>query len=272
MFFLSRFIVSFLLLAGISLQAAAQNPSCKVSKRDGDNFYFGKMYIPQGSGKYKLKRTLSDDGFVILYFGQLDHSNLYMKRMAVTEDCYYVDATECSHALVVRTNVPDDVEMVPATAEDDEIIKDNNSYYFNKALSVQNGFKYTEEEVPNNVLQESTAYKKKNIFVMADPQSEGIAFNWLDQFGTTENLPANSLYITGSQKSTGSEVALLWPDDDIEIVTGVKGVKNVEAIDRTGKVMDGVYTLTGQKVGTAADFESLPKGLYIVNGKKVMKR
>ena len=272
MFFLSRFIVSFLLLAGISLQAAAQNPSCKVSKRDGDNFYFGKMYIPQGSGKYKLKRTLSDDGFVILYFGQLDHSNLYMKRMAVTEDRYYVDATECSHALVVRTNVPDDVEMVPATAEDDEIIKDNNSYYFNKALSVQNGFKYTEEEVPNNVLQESTAYKKKNIFVMADPQSEGIAFNWLDQFGTTENLPANSLYITGSQKSTGSEITLLWPDDDIEVVTGVKGVQNADITDRTGKVMDGVYTLTGQKVGTAADFENLPKGLYIVNGRKVMKR
>jgi hypothetical protein len=139
-------------------------------------------------------------------------------------------------------------------------------------LSVQNGFKYTEEEVPNNVLQESTAYKKKNIFVMADPQSEGIAFNWLDQFGTTDNLPANSLYITGSQKSTGSEITLLWPDDDIEVVTGVKGVQNADITDRTGKVMDGVYTLTGQKVGTAADFENLPKGLYIVNGKKVMKR
>ena len=267
MFFLSRFIVSFLLLAGLSLQAAAQNPSCKVSKRDGDNFYFGKMYIPQGSGKYKLKRTLSDDGFVILYFGQLDRTKIYMKRLAVTEDSYYVDATDCSHAFVVRTNVADDVEMVPATAVDDEIIADNGSYYFDKALSVQNSFRYTEEEISNSDLQTKSTFKKKNIYVMAEPMVDGFAFKWLDQFGTTDNLPANSLYLTGAKTTAAPEIVLLWPDDDIEVITGIKSVQTDYSVHVKGAASDAIYNLQGQRV------TDMQKGhIYIRNGRKFMAR
>lgn len=262
--FLGRLIFTILLLVGITLQTVAQNPSCKVYKRDGDSFYFGKIYIPQGSGKFKLNKTLSDDAYVILYYGQLDRSKIYMKRMAVTEDCYYVDATECSHAFVIRTNTPDDVEFIPATADDDEIIKENNSYYFNKALSVQNSFRYTEEEVPNNVLQENSAYKKKNIYVMADPATEGMAFQWLDQFGTTNNLPANSLYITGNKTTNATEIVLLWPDDDIDVVMAIKNVKVNKSTNRTN---DAVYTLQGQRVAKPAK-----PGLYIINGRKTIVR
>ena len=57
--------------------------------------------------------------------------------------------------------------------------------------------------------------------------------------------------------------------------TGVKGVGG-ETADRTrgdygGSV--GVFTLQGVKVGGAeADVKSLPRGAYIVKGKKVVKK
>ena len=42
--------------------------------------------------------------------------------------------------------------------------------------------------------------------------------------------------------------------------------------DGTGRAAtDAVYNLNGQKVGTRAQWESLPRGIYIVNGKKISK-
>ena len=36
--------------------------------------------------------------------------------------------------------------------------------------------------------------------------------------------------------------------------------------------LSGIYNILGQKVGvTDADFRKLPRGIYIVNGKKVIK-
>ncbi len=263
----TRTILSLLLLIGMSLQSSAQNPTSKVYKREGEKYYFGKMYIPQGTGKFKLKHTPSQDAVVELYYGHINGNKIYMMPMVITEDCYYVDATNCSHAFVVRTNIPDDVVMETATAEDDEIIKANDSFYFNKALSFQNKLRFTTTMVPNETLRENATYKNKNIYFMANPVRYGLAFAWLDQFGTTRKLAANSLYILGTKMALSSEmIEVIWPDDIYENMTAINTVKKQATID------NAVYTLTGQKVGTAADFESLPKGLYIVNGRKVMKR
>ena len=53
------------------------------------------------------------------------------------------------------------------------------------------------------------------------------------------------------------------------IVTGVKmtGISEILTTDATDGV---VYNLAGQRIGTAKQPQSLPKGIYIVNGKKVI--
>ena len=48
-------------------------------------------------------------------------------------------------------------------------------------------------------------------------------------------------------------------------VTGIKGVVAEDVATRR-PVVEGVYNLSGVKVGNS--MENLPKGLYIVNGKK----
>ena len=49
----------------------------------------------------------------------------------------------------------------------------------------------------------------------------------------------------------------------------VAGVQSVSYREKTDGV---VYNLQGMKVGTEDEWEYLPHGLYIINGKKIVKR
>ena len=48
--------------------------------------------------------------------------------------------------------------------------------------------------------------------------------------------------------------------------TAIQTVKNMPADDHSN-----IYNLMGVKVGTKADWQRLPQGLYIINGRKVTK-
>ena len=49
------------------------------------------------------------------------------------------------------------------------------------------------------------------------------------------------------------------------------GTTGVNDVTRQGAAVYNVFNLNGVKVGTTADFNRLPAGVYIVNGKKVVK-
>lgn len=51
----------------------------------------------------------------------------------------------------------------------------------------------------------------------------------------------------------------------VKVVTGITNVEN-----NTHKNKSGVYTLYGQKISNKAETSHLPKGVYVVNGKKVL--
>ena len=257
-----RFVLSVILLLSFTLRSAAQAPTAKVYQRAGDKYYLGKLYIPKGAGKVKLNRVPKKDVLVELYFGHIDHANIYMMPMVVTEGYYYIDATNYAHALVVRTNTPDDVVMEVCTAEDDETVKANDSFYYMPPFSYQNKLRYTTDKVDNSVLQESNTYKSKNVYVMANPAKYGLAFMWIDQFSTSRYLPANSLYILGPQMALASDmIEVIWPDDEAGNATGV------EALRKTVQPDGAIYNLQGQRV------TSTNRGqIYIRNGRKFMAR
>ena len=65
-----------------------------------------------------------------------------------------------------------------------------------------------------------------------------------------------------------SEMSLLNAPDDATLVTSIDGAP---ADINTRDADDGVYNLNGQKVGSQADLRHLPKGVYIVRGKKIVR-
>jgi len=257
-----RTVYSALLLLGIWLQCSAQNLTYKVYKRDGDTYYLGKVLVPK-SGKYKMKRNPTADTTVELFFGHVDtnKNRIYMMNMVVTEGYYYIDATSCSHGFVVRTNTPDDVVLEPATAADEDVIVANDSFWFDLVFGRQNKLRFNSTMVANSVLQENATYKTKNIYVMANPALRGLAFAWLDQYGTSRNLPANSLYVLGKQTASAPELEVIWPDDETENVTGI------ETLGQTRQSDDIICNLHGQRV------TDMQKGhIYIRNGRKFVAR
>lgn len=61
--------------------------------------------------------------------------------------------------------------------------------------------------------------------------------------------------------------------DGVDMTTGIDDITaNDEGITLIGKYKEGIYTLGGQRLSKdSADFDRLPKGIYIVDGKKIAK-
>ena len=77
------------------------------------------------------------------------------------------------------------------------------------------------------------------------------------------NIPSYRCYFRIEGAPTGAKLMLM--DSFGEVITGIDGVEADDLVRTTGRI----YNLNGQVVGN--DLEALPRGVYIVNGKKVMK-
>ena len=103
-------------------------------------------------------------------------------------------------------------------------------------------------------------------YKLAKDSKNGIGFYWDTAEGTSINNGANKAYLAIEQTPDASEANfLLWDWD----ATGIAGTVAEEAAP-----VD-VYTLSGIRVRTqvapAEALDGLQKGIYIVNGKKVIK-
>lgn len=82
-------------------------------------------------------------------------------------------------------------------------------------------------------------------------------------------LPANKAYFTISEKeaeATKNGIKLL-NKADFDTATAIQNV-----VSKTATEKSGIYTLTGAKVAEGNSTEGLTKGIYIINGKKVVVR
>ena len=78
----------------------------------------------------------------------------------------------------------------------------------------------------------------------------------------------HSIFDTSAEAAAGAKFAVngVIDGDDIT-VTGIDG-RTVSPVDTRTIAAAGVYDLTGRKVGDT--IENLPKGLYIVGGRKML--
>ena len=56
------------------------------------------------------------------------------------------------------------------------------------------------------------------------------------------------------------------------LTVATTGIKEINNSNTNIQAVESVYNLQGIKVGTASQWDNLPRGLYIVNGKKVVKK
>lgn len=81
-------------------------------------------------------------------------------------------------------------------------------------------------------------------------------------------IPANKVYlnITDDAATTAKGIKLLLPDEYEAEYNSAASINKVVSEDKSAK--EGIYTLTGVKVKEDNNTNSLPSGIYIINGKK----
>lgn len=89
---------------------------------------------------------------------------------------------------------------------------------------------------------------------------------YLDDKNTWANLTGTMWKLEGSSFTGAKELSIDFGDGDI--TNGISGI----TADEENTNATGVYNLNGQKVSDGTTTDNLPKGIYIVNGKKHVVR
>lgn len=74
------------------------------------------------------------------------------------------------------------------------------------------------------------------------------------------------------QSSIGQQDVKLIINGINDSDTSIDSIAEADGIHTIAKYADGIYTIGGQKIANGTSTDSLPSGMYIVNGKKLMKR
>ena len=102
-------------------------------------------------------------------------------------------------------------------------------------------------------------YAPKGSYVMSGGKMYHLTDNWDSLIGT-------AWYITEANSSTESKTFV------IDNGNGTTDINGIVTETPAGKAAEGVYTINGQKVASDKSLNDLPKGIYIVNGKKYIVR
>ncbi len=133
--------------------------------------------------------------------------------------------------------------------------------YYDKELTVLN-------EHPN-LLYFYFGYDKRydsasgDGYVGAEAAEGKYPYNFYRVTAKNVTMPKHRCYFMIEGAPAGAKLMLM--DNFGEVITGIDGLEASELVRTTGRI----YNLNGQMVGN--DLQGLPSGIYIVNGKKVMK-
>ena len=125
---------------------------------------------------------------------------------------------------------------------------------------------YTTETEPTQHIYYKGQYVKQNI------PAGSYAFSKGDLYHIASSLPMKGFrcWIEDSEDPTvKSNLSFQVDMLDGETATVIEGIE-VSDPANAAKGADNVYSVSGQLVGKASELNTLPKGVYVVNGKKIV--
>ncbi len=153
-----------------------------------------------------------------------------------------------------------------------------DQYPLQESYVENNAIHLSSQEHPASQVSMSGTYVGKELTVHSDhPDLLYFYFGWVsstDEYNfyrvTKKNVQIGKHRCYFDIKETGGApveggAKFMLMDDFGDVITSVEGIDADSFIQTTGRI----YNLNGQMVGN--DLQSLPSGIYIVNGKKVMK-
>ena len=235
--------------------------------QQGGKYAYGRLYIPAGTNNYYRVDAKKTDGVntVNVFSATVDGEDIYMKPVDIQDGFFWIDATAADQVFIVRTsNISGavdnkvDIDVESVSAEEAADFEADGGYFFDASDAKKNALQYVKQTIINTELQNTAPYKDKGIYVMANPKTRGLAFAKLDQFNTARDLTAGNVYVL-TKKTSAARLNVIFEGDDEGEATAIKSIEN-KKVDS-----DAIYNLQGVRVNNAE------KGIFIINGKKVVK-
>lgn len=253
----------------------SNNGTAKAYKKDDSGEYI-EDYNYYGTIRLPYAVTVPSDVKVYTVNGQLLEKGVYDKRLNMTE----LDLGTGTDRVLPRetpvvlclpnpeeqkaTDIVKKITLTPTAAQKPK------STGFNGTLGEMWFYdKSTDKDTYNS----TTGDASNNFYYVLGKKNGRVAFYALGPSTKNDDsngkyvVPANKAYFVLPASKTGSAKAAPSLDfgfEGMEVVTGLHGVKASQSAQETK-----VYSIGGQYLGE--DLNSLPNGIYIVNGEKVLK-
>lgn len=202
-----------------------------------DNAYYSIEDITMIEGD-KFAKTIDDGNFNHWDFKGMTQSN--------------IDGTENTYSYVIKGQETNDVYGGKMTAY---------------GMLTRN---YTKDANNKNTLIDGRAPMADAYALTANAEGKPI-MKYRSAGGASKGLRCWFRYTTTDQQAAKPQLALFI--DDVNEPTSIEDImNNDEGIAPAERFANGIYSLNGQKLGDVnTSWNDLPKGIYIVNGKKMVK-
>lgn len=251
----------------------SNNGTAKAYKKDESGEYI-EDYNYYGTIRLPYAVTVPSDVKVYTVNGQLLEKGVYDKRLNMKELDLGTDRVlprETPVLLCQPNSVGQDakdivkkITLTPTAAQKPQ------STGFNGTLGEM---WFYDDSANKDTYNSATGDASNNFYYVLGKKNGRVAFYALGPSTKNDDsngkyvVPANKAYFVLPASKTGSAKAAPSLDfgfEGMEVVTGLHGVKASQSAQETK-----VYSIGGQYLGK--DLNSLPNGVYIVNGEKVVK-
>ncbi|MCF0192829.1 MAG: hypothetical protein HUK05_05350 [Prevotella sp.] len=231
------------------------------------------FYFPFNVSVAEVKKWFGDDAYTLHFDGvRYNNKDAAGETMTLLFTHHFYPQICAGSPIFIRTS-----DNMTARAAGD--VKFSNLYYRDNVHSTPKTFVDTDKGF-NWVFRGS--YKPcsmgKNTYFMAGTTDK--VDNGIYHVRTEKKTPGNRAWInreagTASSSADVPAVASISIDGLVEDGSNEEATAIIELLEEMGfnvrKANDCIYNVSGQVVGHGNDFEALPKGIYIINGKKIMK-
>lgn len=257
-------------------QVDADHSYTLILKRTTQAGIWNSLVLPVALTAQQFKTAFGDEAKLSVLQGVVNGTRIQFTSVNLTNDTEKV--VEPGKLYIMKPSKDANVKEGSYTKKIDD----------NTSITVQAPY-YT----INNITLKSEVEATKFEFIPKNAQTAGdgdIAFcgTYLNS-GTNAIVPARSFglgandgkwyhsvsalsikgfrcWIETRQPETAAKVSFSIDDEDMGVVTAIEGIETTPIL----RTQDAVYTLSGQKVRSSQSLEGLPKGIYIINNKKVI--
>lgn len=246
-----------------------------ILKRTTKAGIWNSLVLPVALTAQQFKTAFGDEAKLSVLQGVVNGTRIQFTSVNLTNDTEKV--VDPGKLYIMKPSKDANVKEGSYTKKliDNTEIKVDAPYYTINNITLKNNitatqFQYTPKD--NQTADDGSitfwgTYLNSGTETMVPAGSFGLGANDGKWYHSKDALPIKGFRCwIATQKNAGAKVSFSIDDEDMGVVTAIEGIETAPIL----RTQDAVYTLSGQKVRSSQSLEGLPKGIYIINNKKVI--